>query len=74
MPAELLPYITGPAAAVVVLIWWVWTLRKDLAEKDRTIAAERKRADSSEEAARTANHLLSGLMDRGPRRQDRSQR
>lgn len=60
----LLPYLTGPVGAVAVLIWWVWTLRRDLAEKDRTIAAERRRADSAEEAARTANALIAGVLER----------
>ena len=67
MPAELLPYITGPAAAVVVLMWVVWTQRQDIKELRRTIAAERSRADSAEEAARTVNQLISGLLDRSTR-------
>ena len=67
MPADLLPYLTGPSAAVIVLAWWVWTQRQDIKELRRTIAAERLRADSSEEAARTANQLIAGLLDRSTR-------
>jgi hypothetical protein len=59
-----LPYITGPAGAVAVLIWVVWMLRKDLAELRKIIDAERRRADSAEEAARTSNALIAGLLDR----------
>lgn len=59
-----LPYLTGPAGAVIVLVWWVWTLRRDLAELRKTIDAERRRADSAEEAARTANTLIAGVLDR----------
>ena len=60
----LLPYLTGPAGAVIVLVWWVWTQRRDLAELRKTIEAERRRADSAEEAARTANALIAGVLDR----------
>lgn len=60
----ILPFITGPSAAVAVLIWWVWTLRKDLSELRRTIDAERRRADAAEEAARTANALIGGVLER----------
>ena len=62
-----LPYLTGPAAAVIVLVWWVWTQRKDLAELRRTVDAERRRADSAEEAARTANALIAGVLERSRR-------
>lgn len=63
LPA-VLPYLTGPTAAVATLVWWVWTLRRDLAEMRRTIDAERRRADVAEEAARTSNQLIAGLLDR----------
>ena len=61
---SLLPYLTGPAGAVAVLIWVVWMLRKDIAELRRIVEAERSRADSAEEAARTANALIAGLLER----------
>ena len=61
---QLFPYLTGPIGALVVLIWWVWTLRKDVSELRRTIDAERRRADSAEEAARTANQLIAGVLER----------
>ena len=60
----LLPYVTGPAGAVAVLVWVVWMQRRDLAELRRTVEAERKRADSAEEAARTANTLIAGVLER----------
>ena len=63
LPA-LLPYLTGPAGAVIVLAWWVWTLRRDLAELRKTVDAERRRADSAEEAARTSNALIAGVLER----------
>lgn len=70
--ADVLPYLTGPVAAVVVLIWVVWMQRKDIEELRATVDAERRRADSAEEAARTTNALLSGIMERaiGGRRRD----
>ena len=61
---ELVPYLTGPAGALIVLAWVVWTQRKDLAELHRTVDAERRRADSAEEAARTSNALIAGLLER----------
>lgn len=59
-----LPYITGPAGALAVLIWVVWMLRRDITELRKTIDAERRRADSAEEAARTSNALIAGLLER----------
>jgi hypothetical protein len=38
--------------------------RRDLAELKRTVDAERLRANSAEEAARTTNQLIAGLLDR----------
>lgn len=60
----LLPYLSGPAGAVIVLVWVVWLQRKDIAELRRTIDAERRRADSAEEAARTSNALIAGVLER----------
>ena len=60
----LLPYLTGPAGAVAVLIWMVWLQRKDIAELRKTVEAERRRADSAEEAARTSNALIAGVLER----------
>jgi len=66
-PVDVLPLLTGPVGALAVLIWVVWMQRRDLAEQRRTIEAERKRADVAEEAARTANALIAGLLDKGQR-------
>ena len=64
-PTAILPYITGPAAALAVLIWVVWMQRKDIAELRKIIDAERRRADAAEEAARAVHQLMAGLIDRG---------
>ena len=63
-PSQVLPYITGPAGAVAVLIWVVWMQRKDIAELRKTIDAERQRGDASEEAARATYQLVAGVLDR----------
>lgn len=60
----MLPYLTGPIGALCVLIWWVWTLRKDVSELRGIVDAERRRADAAEEAARTANALIAGVLER----------
>lgn len=62
--ATLLPLLTGPSAALAVLVWVVWIQRRDLTDLRRALAAERTRADSAEEAARTTNTLLAKLMDK----------
>lgn len=64
--ATLLPLLSGPTAAAAVLVWVVLMQRKDLADLHRALDAERKRADSAEEAARTTNTLLAGLINRVP--------
>jgi hypothetical protein len=61
-PADIFPYLTGPVAAVVVLIWVVWMQRQDIREMRREREALLRRADSAEDAARTANALISGLL------------
>lgn len=58
------PYLTGPVGALVVLAWWVWTQRRDINELRKIIDAERHRADAAEEAARTANALIAGVLER----------
>ena len=60
----MLPYLTGPIGALVVLAWWVWTLRHDVSELRGIVEAERRRADAAEEAARTANALIAGVLER----------
>jgi hypothetical protein len=62
-----LPYITGPAAGLAVLIWVVWMQRKDIAELRKIIEAERRRADVAEEAGRATYQLIAGLMDKSRR-------
>ena len=64
-PSLVLPYITGPAAGLAVLIWVVWMQRRDIAELRKIIDAERKRGDAAEEAARATHQLLSGLVNQG---------
>jgi hypothetical protein len=61
-PTDFLPYLSGPAAAVFVLVWVVWMLRRDLAELRKANEADRRRADAAEEAARTTNAILQGLL------------
>ena len=60
----LLPSLTGPVGAVAVLVWVVYMQRKDIAELRLTVEAERRRADSAEEAARTSNALIAGVLER----------
>jgi len=59
-----LPYLTGPAGALAVLLWVVWMQRRDIADLRRANEAERSRADSAEEAARTVRELLTAILDR----------
>lgn len=63
-PSQVLPYITGPAAGLAVLIWVVWMQRKDIAELRKIIDAERARADAAEEAGRATYQLIAGIVDR----------
>jgi len=57
----ILPYLTGPAAAVVVLVWVVWMQRQDIKDLRRINEAASKRADSAEEAARSSLEMLRAL-------------
>ena len=57
----ILPYLTGPAAALVVLVWVVWMQRQDIKDLRRTVKAANKRADSAEEAARSSLDMLRAL-------------
>ena len=68
--ADVLPYLTGPVAAVVVLIWVVWMQRQDIKELRAEREALLKRADSAEDAARTSNALISGLLKQALGRSD----
>ena len=63
-PSQLLPYITGPAAGLAVLIWVVYMQRKDITELRKTTDAERSRADAAEEAARVTHQLIAELITR----------
>lgn len=58
---DLLPLLTGPVAALVVLVWLVWMQRRDIADMRKALEAERVRADSAEEAARTSLAVISSL-------------
>jgi hypothetical protein len=62
-----LPYLTGPAGALAVLIWVVWMQRKDISDLRRAAEAERSRADSAEEAARTVRELLTAILGQAKR-------
>ena len=66
--AQIAPYLTGPVAALAVLVFWVILMRKDMADMRKALEDERKRADSAEEAARTVNALLSKVLDSGSRK------
>ena len=66
-PTDILPLLTGPAAAVAVLVWVVWMQRQDIKEMRREREALLKRADSAEEAARTTLAVLSAATGRGDR-------
>lgn len=61
--SEIIPYLTGPVAALLVLCCWVWTQRQDIADLREALKEERKRADSAEEAARTMNELLAKVLE-----------
>ena len=63
-PSTVIPYLTGPIGALAVLVWVVWMQRRDIAELRAVIDAERRRADAAEEAARTTNQLIAGLLER----------
>jgi len=63
-PSAVIPYLTGPIGALAVLVWVVWMQRRDIAELRAVIEAERRRADAAEEAARTTNQLIAGLLER----------
>jgi hypothetical protein len=64
-PAAILPYLTGPAAAVAVLVWVVWMQRCDIRELRRALDAQATRASSAEDAARTALATINALAGRG---------
>ena len=52
-PADFLPLLSGPAAAVVILVWMVWMQRQDIKEMRRALDAANARATVADEAART---------------------
>ncbi len=60
-PQDILPLLTGPAAALAVLIWVVWMQRQDIKELRKALEAERRRADTGEEAARTTLAVLTHI-------------
>jgi hypothetical protein len=62
---DILPLLTGPAAALVICVWVIWWLRADLKELRKTNRELARRADSSEEAARTSNALLEKAINLG---------
>lgn len=60
--SDIVPLLTGPAAALVICVWVIWWLRQDLKELRRANKELVKRADSAEEAARTSNALIEKLV------------
>ena len=64
-PRRILPYLSGPAAAVVILVWVVWMQRQDLKEMRRALDAANARATVADEAARTTLAALNTLAGRG---------
>lgn len=60
----ILPYLTGPAAAVVVLAWFVWMQRQDIKDLRRVNEAANSRAAAAEEAARAALATINALAGR----------
>ena len=63
-PSAVLPYLTGPVAALALALLWIWTQRHDIGELRKIIEAERKRADAAEAAARATYELIAGLLER----------
>ena len=57
----ILPYLSGPAAAVVILVWFVILQRQDIKDLRRVNEAANRRADSAEEAARSSLEMLRAL-------------
>ena len=64
-PSDILPLISGPAAAVAVLIWVVWMQRQDIKEMRRALDAANTRASVADDAARTTLAALNTLAGRG---------
>jgi hypothetical protein len=62
MPPELIPLLTGPAGAVVVLVWVVIMQRQDIRELRRAVSAQTKRGDAAEEAGRAALSFMTAWM------------
>ena len=64
-PTDFLPLLSGPAAAVVILVWMVWMQRQDIKEMRRALDAANARATVADEAARTTLAALNSLAGRG---------
>jgi hypothetical protein len=64
-PSLIFPYLTGPAAAVVVLVWVVVMQRADIKELRRALDAQTLRASAADEAARAALATINTLAGRG---------
>ena len=60
-PATIVPLLTGNVGALVILIWVVWMQRQDIRDMRTALDAERRRADSAEEAARASLTVISAL-------------
>lgn len=61
-PDTVVGLLSGNLGALVVLIWWVTTLRQDMKELRKTNEALQRQADSAVEAARTSNALFAQLI------------
>ena len=67
--SDILPLLTGPAAALVICVWVIWWLRQDLKELRKANKELVRRADSAEEAARTSNALIDKLITMSAKRE-----
>lgn len=67
---DILPLLTGPAAALFICVWVIWWLRQDLKELRKANKELVKRADSAEEAARASNMLLDKLIDHATKQRE----
>jgi hypothetical protein len=66
MPTDLLPYLTGPAGAVVVLVWVVVMQRQDIKELRKAVDKQTSRGDAAEEAGRAALTFMTSWMRGNP--------
>ena len=66
-PTDILPYLSSPVAAVVILVWIVYMQRQDIKELRRAYEAANARALAAEEAARASLATINTLAGRDTR-------